>query len=195
MIRGSLVILRPAQEQDRPSVYAWLALSDVTPSMLGPPTYLEAPIPSWDEFCADYVSRFFDGAQPQLGRSFIIEREGAAVGHVSYSKVERGRGSAELDIWLRSEASCGRGYGPDALTALTRYLHKTLGLREFIMRPSRRNQRAIKAYDRAGFVLQPLTPAQQAALYGPGDHYDTVVMCLKLADGVQASAATSWQGR
>jgi diamine N-acetyltransferase len=85
-----------------------------------------------------------------------------------------------LDIWLRSEAVCGRGYGSDALVALTCHLRETLGLTEFIMRPSRRNERAIKAYARAGFILLPLSTEEQATRYGPTEHYDTVVMCKSL---------------
>jgi hypothetical protein len=49
------------------------------------------------------------------------------------------------------------------------------------MCPSQRNQRAIRAYARAGFVQLPLTTAEQAAIYGPGDHDDTVVMLKTMA--------------
>ena len=79
--------------------------------------------------CADYVPLFFDGTQPDVGRSYIIEVQGEAVGQVSYSEVDRSRGKAELDIWLRSEGACGRGYGTDALVALTGHLREALGLK------------------------------------------------------------------
>jgi diamine N-acetyltransferase len=180
MIFGSLVSLRPARESDRRNVYEWLARSDVTPSMMGPPLYAEAPIPSWEEFCNDYVTLFFDGTAPHVGRSYVIERDGAAVGHVSYSQVDLDQGQAELDIWLRGEAECGKGYGPDALAALTRHLHETLRLKTFILRPSLRNVRAIAAYAKAGFELLPASPKEQAALYGSTEHYDTAVMRLNL---------------
>jgi RimJ/RimL family protein N-acetyltransferase len=180
MIRGSLITLRPATLDDQRHVYEWMATSDITRSMIGPPVYDEAPIPTWDEFCADYVTLFFDGSQPDFGRSFIIEVAGEACGHVSYSEVDLSRGKAELDIWLRSESFCGRGYGTDALLTLTRHLHETLGFTEFIMRPSARNQRAIKAYAKAGFDRTPLTTEEQAALYGPTEHHDTVVLCKRI---------------
>jgi RimJ/RimL family protein N-acetyltransferase len=183
MIQGTLVTLRPAQERDRRPVYEWMAQSEVTPSMMGPPLYPEAPIPTWAEFCADYVSPFFSGSQPEVGRSYIIEHAGEAIGHVSYSQVDFNQGRAELDIWLRAEAICGRGFGPDALIALTNHLYATLGLSEFIIRPSRRNQRAIKAYSKAGFVPLPLSPAEQAALYGTTEHHDTMVMCKRIGVG------------
>jgi diamine N-acetyltransferase len=180
MIRGRFTTLRPARDDDRRNVYEWMAQSEVTPWMAGPPLFTEAPIPTWEEFCADYVPYFFDGSRPELGRSYIIEVDGEAIGHVSYSQADLTRGTTELDIWLRSEALCGRGYGSAALVALTDHLHESLGLTEFIIRPSRRNERALRAYARAGFLLLPLSPQEQAEIYGPTEHFDTVVMCKKM---------------
>jgi diamine N-acetyltransferase len=180
MIRGRLVALRPARLEDRRSVYEWMAESEVTQWMMGPPLFPEAPIPTWDEFCADYLPLFFDGTRPDFGRSYIVELDGDAIGHISYSEVDLAQRKAELDIWMRSEACCGHGYGSDALVALTSHLHQALGLTEFIMRPSRRNERAMKAYAKAGFVLLPLSPEEQAAIYGPTEHHDTAVMGKRL---------------
>jgi diamine N-acetyltransferase len=173
MIRGSLVTLRPASLDDRQCVYDWMARSDATRWMMGPPLFCEAPIPTWDEFCADYVDLFFDGSRSEIGRSFIIAVEGEDIGHIS---CDRTQGFTELDIWLKSENVFGRGYGSDALTALMDYLQGAFGVSEFIIRPSRRNLRAIRAYEKAGFVPLPLSPLEQAALYGATEHYDTVAM-------------------
>ncbi len=176
-----MVTLRPAQESDRRSIYEWMAESELTSSMMGPPHFPDAPVPTWEQFCDDYRPYFFDGSRPLAGRCFVIEAHGEPVGHLSYSEMDPVRGFAELDIWLRSEACCGRGYGSDAIGALTRHLSETFGITEFIMRPSRRNTRAIRAYARAGFVPLPLTYDQQAAMYGPGDYADAVVMQKKVA--------------
>jgi diamine N-acetyltransferase len=148
--------------------------------MLGPPNFPDAPTPTWDEFCEDYGPHFFDGTRHDVGRSFVIEVDGEAVGHVNYDGLDLIRRIAELDIWLRSGEVCGQGYGSDALVALTRYLYETFGVSEFIMRPSRRNSRAIRAYAKAGFVMLPLSNEQQANVYGPGDYSDTVVMDKRL---------------
>jgi RimJ/RimL family protein N-acetyltransferase len=64
--------------------------------------------------------------------------------------------------------------------ALTGHLHETFGVTEFIIRPSRRNARAIHAYAKAGFTVLPLTNEQQAEAYGPGDYADAVVMRKRL---------------
>jgi RimJ/RimL family protein N-acetyltransferase len=180
MIRGSMVTLRPARESDRRDVYRWLAESDVTRCMMGPPLYPDASVPTWDEFCDDYGPHFFDGSREEVARSYVIEVDGEAVGHVNYDGMDPVRGTVELDIWLRSEGVCGRGYGSDALAALTGHLHERFGTTEFVIRPSRRNPRAVHAYEKAGFAPLPLSGEQQAEMYGPGDYTDAVVMRRRL---------------
>jgi hypothetical protein len=45
MLKGNDILLREAEETDRRQVYEWLALSDLTPSMMGPPAFPDHPIP------------------------------------------------------------------------------------------------------------------------------------------------------
>ena len=48
MIHGTRITLRPATKNDRRDIYMWLVASDVTASMMGPPTFPEVPIPTED---------------------------------------------------------------------------------------------------------------------------------------------------
>jgi diamine N-acetyltransferase len=176
MIHGTLITLRPAVERDRRPVFEWMAASDLTSSMMGPPFFPDAPVPTWEQFRADYLPYYFDGSRPESGRSWVIEFRGEPVGHLSYSGMDRARGVAELDIWFRDESCCGHGWGPDAIDALVRHLHATFGITEFLMRPSRRNPRAIRAYAKAGFEAVVLTEDEARSLDGPDDYADTVVM-------------------
>ena len=170
------VELRPATLDDRRRVYEWMARSDLTASMMGPPEFDEAPSPTWEAFCADYEPYFFDGSRPRVGRSFIIDHAGEAVGHVSYIRMNERESFAELDIWMRDSSYCGQGFGSAALDALVRLLHNTFGVREFILRPSARNVRAIRAYEKASFARMTLSADELAAIYGPGEYRDTVVL-------------------
>jgi diamine N-acetyltransferase len=164
-----------------------MACSDLTPSMMGPPTFPEIPIPTWDDFTDDYVEYFFDGSRENLGRSYIIEADGGAVGHISHSQTDVARGLTELDIWLRSSRDCGKGFGSAALRVLAQHLHATLGLHDFIIRPSRRNLRAVRVYAKAGFIESALTTEERAHL-GPHEAHDTVVMRLSFSH-VEAAPA------
>ena len=182
MMHHAPVTLRPATLSDRRAVYEWMACSDLTASMAGPPEFDEAPVPTWEEFCADYLPHFFDGSRPGVARSFIIEHAGEAVGHASYSRMDEDfppsvqRPFAELDIWMRNASCCGKGHGSAALDILARQLHEQFGVRELILRPSARNVRAIRSYEKAGFVRLDLSQAEQSQRYGPGEYHDTVVL-------------------
>lgn len=176
VVSGTMVTLRPSRESDRRDVFEWLAGSDATPSMLGPPLFPEVPAPTWDEFNSDYTPNFFDQSTPQLESSYIIELAGEPIGQINYEIRETPERLAELDIWLRSLNDTGHGYGTDALVTLTDHICRTLGVRTFLIRPSARNPRAMRAYHKAGFDAVPMSAEEQADRFGAGDYTDTVVM-------------------
>jgi len=175
-IHERLVRLRPATMLDRRVVWEWMACSDLTASMAGPPEFAEAPVPTWEQFVNDYRPHFFDGSRPERGRSFIIEHRGEAVGHISYDSHGKRPHFAELDMWMRDSSCCGQGFGRAALVQLSEHLHTAFGIRELILRSSARNLRAIRAYAAAGFEIAELTQTQQAERYGPGEYHDTLLM-------------------
>ena len=181
MIKGNKIVLIHATLRDRQRVYDWCFHSETTRCHSGPPDYPETPIATPEEFFQEnggYEEYYFTGACPQDGRGFIILHGEEPVGFVSYASFHLKPHVAELDIWMNSEAHCGKGFGTDALIALAGYLHENLGVNELIMRPSARNARAIRAYNKAGFLpaAQPIEhymaaeylPTFAAGDYGPG---------------------------
>ncbi len=184
MLPGTRTVLREATEADRRIIYDWLAHSDVTPSLMGPPVFPEHPIPTWEEFCDDYLPHYFDGSKPHDGRCFIIVVEGCDVGVVCYNAI-RESGTTDVDIWLRSEADCGRGIGSDALTTITDYLNREFSVATVAVSPSARNARAMAAYRKAGFHL--LAPEQYSMYITTEqmEYEDNVVLVKNYAQGVE----------
>jgi diamine N-acetyltransferase len=177
-IWGDRVVLRPSAIEDEPQILEWLLRSDVTPSLLGPPLFPERPVPSPDDSSQRLDLHYLDGTAPELGRCFLILVNGEPVGQVTYNDiVERdGRKQVELDIWMRSEAFCGKGYGSEALDALCRHLHERFGVQHFMVQPSARNPRAIRAYEKVGFEPIQLSIEAARELWGPNDYDDSVYM-------------------
>jgi diamine N-acetyltransferase len=165
---------------DRRPVYEWMAHSDGTQAMMGPPLYPDVPADTWEEFIADYEEYFFDGSAPEKGRSYIIEVDGEPIGHTNYYTLSAG--VAELDIWLVGERLTGKGYGSEALVALTEHLRTELGYRTFVIRPSARNPRAVRAYEKAGFEIVKMSLEEQTAAWGEPDYDDAVPMRKTMAD-------------
>lgn len=144
--------------------------------MMGPPLFPEVPIPTWDQFCVEYPPHFFDGSRSDSGRCYIIELDGEPIGHINYDGLDPKGRYAELDIWMRSSDSCGKGFGSEAIELLVSFLRQQYHVRQFVLRPSRRNERAIRSYKRAGFVQIDMSPADQMRAYGRGDYSDDVLM-------------------
>jgi len=171
MIQGKKVTLRHANIEDRLQIFQWLAESDLTCKMLGPPDFEDNPAPGWEEFIADYNSDFFDNEDPYHGRSYIIEVGNSPVGHINYNEIYRQNNYVEMDIWLAGSEFCNKGYGSDAILTLCNFLQNNLGCHTFVIAPSARNRDAIRVYERCGFeatdeVFKGFVP----------DYYDTVVM-------------------
>ncbi|MFA4947808.1 MAG: hypothetical protein WC674_04765 [Candidatus Krumholzibacteriia bacterium] len=76
--------MRRAGIADRKKIFSWLTASDLTPSVMGPPKYPDAPIPSWEEFRKDYTASFFNSSGNRKGRNLIIIAGTTEVGTVGY---------------------------------------------------------------------------------------------------------------
>ena len=175
MICGDKIELIPATLDDRQRVYEWCFQSEITKYHSGPPDYPEHPISTREEFFEGYADYFFTSEKLGDGRGFLICFDGEPVGFISYCAFHLKPQIAELDIWMNSLANCGKGFGVDAIVCLSTYLNENLCFDRFIMRPSVRNERAIKAYKKAGFKPSDKPPKdylldEYMPLYGTGDY-------------------------
>jgi len=189
VIRGGKVTLVPALLDDCRDVYEWCFHSETTRFHSGPPDFPQNPIPSFEEFREEYADFNFTGDKPIEGRGFIIKLGDRRIGFISYTGFHLKPGIAELDLWLPRLADCGRGYGTDALTALTTYLHDALNFTTLIIAPAAKNQRAVRSYEKAGFTktTEPMAHfllPEYVTKYGDGDYgeNETVILVKATAD-------------
>lgn len=175
---GFRITLRKAVLADRPVIYKWLAESNITKSMLGEPVYPDAPVPSFDEFADDFSDDFFTDKTDSPGKSFIIMDGNQEIGTICYDLINLQKKWVILDIWMRDEKYCGKGYGSESLKLLCTYLFKTKGITNFYIAPSKRNSRAIKSYEKAGFVRLKMNRTQAKKKFGVDifDYNDNVVL-------------------
>ena len=170
--------LRRAVLTDRPIIYEWLAKSNLTKSMLGEPHFPDALIPSFEEFINEFSDDFFTDDIKSSGKCFVISNGNDEVGTLCYDLLNLRKKWVVLDIWLRDEKYCGKGYGSEALKLLCLYLFKTMSINNFYIAPSKRNSRAIKAYEKAGFIKLKMnrTKAMNKFAIDIFDYDDNVVM-------------------
>ena len=177
-IIGQKIELVPAKEADREKIFSWLTQSDLTSSM-----FLENDhsIPSWEEFCTDYTSDFFNTTGDGKGRNYIILQNNMEIGTIGYDLLDRIKERVVLDIWMKSEKYCGKGYGSEALETLCKHLYKTHNITNFVISPSIKNERAIAAYMKAGFgIIKTLTKEEQEDEFGLAEYAVNVLMMKSL---------------
>jgi RimJ/RimL family protein N-acetyltransferase len=174
---GARVSIRRAHLADRPRVHEWLVQSDLSDSMFGP-LFPEREAPTLEQFASDYVNSYFDGTRPYSGRMFIIALGSDDVGCMSHGAIDLQNDVVELDIWLSERRLSGRGIGSEALVVLADWLQANYGVNRFLVRPSRRNVRALRAMRRAGFRETDLPSADviQALQLPRGDYADEVLL-------------------
>ncbi len=168
IIEGEKARLQPATLHNKRIIFDWLNKWQSLSS--------DNPLPSWGEFCDDYKPFFFDGSRPKTGRCFIITVDGIPVGQINYHTLHKHFQHTELDIWMNGPENCGKGYGSDALRALPDYLFRSLGIKEFVIRPSAKNIQAIKSYEKAGFHRVEYNMEEQTARYGAPDSGDCIAL-------------------
>jgi len=177
-ISGSRVTLKRARSVDRARVYEWLIGSDLTANMMGGMMFPDHPIPSLDAFTAQYPELYFDGSRPYAGRMLLIAVGNDEIGCISHGAIDLRNDVVELDIWLAERRLTGHGYGSEALILLCDWLQSSYGVNRFLVRPSRRNVKALRALRRAGFRETDLPAADIVASLRlpPGDYPDEVLL-------------------
>ena len=145
MIRGELTTLRPVSRDDLPLLEGWFTEPEIVRYWGGIPK-------SREEIAVEYLG-IEDGDEIVL--SFIVERDGEPIGYIQGWSDEPRIGG--IDLVLVPHAR-DRGYGPDAVRALALHLRDDLHWAEITVDPLIHNARAIRAFQKAGFVCDHEAP-------------------------------------
>jgi aminoglycoside 6'-N-acetyltransferase len=142
-ISGRAVFLRSLGRDDLPMLCAWFANPAVFHHWGGKPLSDR-----------DVEDRYFGGRDDDLA-SLIVEANGCAVGYIqAWSADERSGG---IDIVLLPDAR-GRALGVDAVRTLADWLRCDRHWERITVDPLAANARAIRAFEKAGFVKESEIP-------------------------------------
>ena len=133
-LRGELVVLRRVEAGDREALRAILADPEVR-RWWGPEDLETAVADLYDDDAHGFA--ILDGAE--------------IVGYIQYAEEnEPDYRHAGIDIFL-GPFGRGRGFGPDAVRTVARYLFDVRGHHRLTIDPAASNERAIAVYERVGF--------------------------------------------
>ncbi len=142
MIRGGNVVLRPVEETDYPSIVRWQNEPDVFFQM-----DYERPF-SLDDIKVSEASARLEG------HPFIIETAGVPIGRIGLNGFRRRDRICSLYVFIGDDADRGKGFGTDAIMTLVAYAFDRLDLYQIELWGLEGNERAIRAYERCGFVKE-----------------------------------------
>ena len=137
--------------------YNWATKSDATPFWYG--DLYGDTIPSKEKFFNNWKAHYFHDSNPELGRCFVILRTDTLIGQINYNKIDQENSCVEIDILIADSRYWNRGYGSDAIRTFVRYLFEQFKLLLIWIACIKTNPRAIKTYQKAGFVIADQIPS------------------------------------
>jgi RimJ/RimL family protein N-acetyltransferase len=147
ILEGERVRLRPVNEDDLPHFVKWLADPDVRRwlAAVGEPPTLD-----------DEYEWYEDQRANPDGVLWSIETlDGDLVGSTGLRLAPHAE-RAELGIAIQDKHRWGEGLGTDAVRLVVEYAFSELGLHRIELHVDEENERAIRCYEKCGFVREGL---------------------------------------
>lgn len=168
MIYGKRVRLRAIEREDIKAFHQYVNDPEVT---RGLSIYL--PMSLADE------EAWLNAQRPQDEKPLAIEiRKGKnwkLIGNCGVFGIDFVNRGGELGIIIGEKSEWDKGYGAEAMTLLLRHGFETLNLHRIFLRVYADNVRAVRSYEKAGFMLEGRL---RDAVYKHGRYDDVLIMSV-----------------
>jgi diamine N-acetyltransferase len=185
---GERVRLRAAEKDDMTDFLRWVNDADVTENL-----FLVSPMSRFEE------ENWYDAMmkRPESEHVLVIEirdespnQEYRSIGTCQFHNLDWRNRSAEIGIMIGEKAFWDQGYGTETMRLLLRHGFDTLNLHRIWLQVYAKNKRGIRAYEKAGFMLEG---KYRQAHYQQGKYHDVHLMSV-LKEEWQAHQADSKKG-
>jgi RimJ/RimL family protein N-acetyltransferase len=179
LLRGERVLLRPATEDDLEVLAEWYVDPEFTTLQSG--TYqITSPGDTREQ-----MAKWFSNKDVRGGGNFVIEliESGEVVGGVNLFGGALPQRAATAAIQVGG-ASVGKGIGTEALRLLLDFGFREIGLNRIQLEVFAYNARAIRAYEKAGFVVEG---RRRQIAFHDGRFYDDLLMAVLAEDWFAAN--------
>jgi len=170
IIFGKRIRLRAVEREDVQKFHEWVNDPEVTRGLV-----LNMPMSMRDEM------DWFEGLakrDPNQKPLAIEIRKGKAwklIGNCGVFGIELENRSAELGIMIGDKSEWNKGYGAEVMMLLLKHGFETLNLNRIALRVYAENVRAVRSYEKAGFVLEG---RMREAVYKHGKYDDVLFMSV-----------------
>jgi diamine N-acetyltransferase len=168
MILGKRVRLRAIERDDLPKFVQWLNDPEVIRGLA-----LHTPMSMDQEQSWFDAMRSHPADEQPLGIEIHSGEGWVHIGNLSLNKINWVDREAEVGIVIGDKRYWSQGYGREAMILLLRYGFYTLGLNRIFLRVYATNPRAIRSYEKAGFINEG---KMRQAHYQDGQYVDVLLM-------------------
>ena len=170
MIYGERIRLRSDERADLPLFVQWLNDPEVCEGLSMNLPISQAAEEQWFE---NMLKR------PREEQSLAIEvRDGDGwklIGNCGFMDIDRRVHSAETGLFIGDKICWNKGYGTQVMRLLLQHGFETLNLNRILLRVHEHNKRAIRSYEKAGFVHEG---RMRQAVYQNGQYQDMLIMSV-----------------
>ena len=170
LIRHGKISLRHLERGDLPRVVTWFNRPEVRHNLMR----------LWPMSMEEEDQWFEEMQRKDWPRIYaIVTTEGEHIGTLGVHDVDWRCRSAEIGIMIGEPTCWGQGYGTDAIRGLLRHLFDQMGLNRVTLSVLENNPRAIRCYEKCGFLLEG---RRRQAFFRNGDYLDVLVMAVLRQD-------------
>lgn len=168
MIYGDRIRFRAPEREDVPIFAAWINDPEVR---FGISSFLPMSIAREEGWFESMVKR------PAIEHPLTIEvkegEEWTAIGNIGFFDFGNLARKAEVGIMIGNKAYWDQGYGTEAMALILKHGFETLNLNRVFLRVFERNPRAVRCYEKVGFLHEGKL---RQDVYVEGDYSDMLLM-------------------
>ena len=176
MIKGTKIELRPVSLEDIKKTYEWRNDEETAKLAAGSSLFRYSHV-SKEQIEDDYEKSIKKSDKRERGEFSIytLEEVPKHIGSVQYRELNIVSRRCSIGIEVGNKEYWGKGYGSDTMRTLIHYLFQTMNLNRVQLETWSGNVRAIRSYEKCGFVVEGQL---RNDAYIDGKYYDTIVMGL-----------------
>lgn len=165
---GETVVLRRHRPENLDAFRRWYSDAEVARLT----RYRDGPMKP------DEIDRFFTARVlgiDSLTLAVHLRAKNRLIGSCAFSQLDADNGSALFHITIGEKDLWGRGYGTEATRLMLDHAFSTMGLHRVSLAVFSFNERAIRSYEKVGFVVEGRA---RDAIYREGRYWDEIDMSL-----------------
>jgi RimJ/RimL family protein N-acetyltransferase len=184
LIRGEHVVLRAAERTDIPTFVRWFNDADVLRNLeMSAPMSLAAEEGWYDRMLARQGTT-------DLHLVICVLPDGRPIGTIGLHEIDRANGTALFGIAIGEKSEWGKGHGTDATRAICDFGFGELRLERIGLYVYAGNDRARRAYEKAGFTLEATL---RRAHFTRGERIDVHLMGLLREEWLALPHRRAWE--